>query len=199
MKSALQWIIIVLLLGVYAAAAWDVLHPHVSPQYRAFFMDRISTEYDPPHYDSTPEEGMVFNRTGLPSWVLMTHGLSGREEWGRWSDENVAPTAGLTFARPFDGDLCLDFTARAVPWMAGQSVEVRLGGEERSFHVAGEGLSDYRLQFDHLHGAKELDFVLPPHLPTVRQRVPGSGDPRRVGINISTLRMVAGGCSAPAR
>lgn len=199
MKSAVQWIAIVVLLGVYAAAGWAVLHPHVSPEYRAYFIDHVSIEYHPPHYDSPPEQGMVFSRIGLPNWVLMTHGFSFREDWGRWTDGNLAPTAGLTLAQGLEGDRCVDLTARAVPWIVGQPVEVKLGSEERSFHIAGGGLSDYQLQFNHLSGAKELDFALPPHLPTMKERVPASTDSRRLGIIISTLRLTPGECSAPTR
>lgn len=195
MKSVVQWSAIILLLGVYAAAGWAVLHPHVSPEYRAYFIDRVSSDYGPSPYASTPEEGMVFSRAGLPNWVRMTHGLSMREGWGRWTDSNLSPTAGLTFSRAFDGNVCLDFTARAVPWVVGQGVEARFGGEQRSFRIAAQALSEYRLDFEHLHGANQLDFVLPPHLPTVKEREPTNSDPRRLAINISTLRLVPGECA----
>jgi len=197
MKFAVQWIAIVLLLAVYGAAGWAVLHPRVSPEYRAYFIDHTMTDYM--HYDSTPEQGMTFNRPGLPQWVWSTRGLSVRDDWGRWTDSDLALTAGLTFAHAFDGDVCLDFTARAVPWIVGQDIEVKMGSEQQPFRVSSEGLSEYRLQFEGLHGAKDLDFVLPPHLPPVKERAPQNPDTRRLGINLSLLRLIPGACSTSAK
>jgi len=199
MKTAVKWIAIILLLAVYAGAGWAVLHPHVSPEYRAYFLDRTSTDYGLPRYDSTPEEGIVFSRAGLPGWVLATRGLSVREEGGRWTDDGLTPRAGMTFARGFDGNQCLDFTARAVPWIVGQTVEVKMGAEQRSLRIAGADTSQYRLQFDHLHGADQLDFILPPNLPAVNQREPNNPDPRRLGINFLVLHLVPGECPTPTK
>lgn len=199
MRIFIKWLVIVALLAVYVAALGAVLHPHVSPAYRAFFITRTSTDYDPSHYDATPEHGMTFNHPGVPTWVLTTRGFSVRDDWGRWTDDDLGSIAGLTLNRSFDGELCLDVTARAVPWMVGQSVPVKMGGQEQFLRISNGDLTEYRLQFAHLAGATELDFMLPKHLPAIIERVPNSADARRLGMNISTLKLISGQCSAPRK
>lgn len=199
MRIFIKWIVIVALLAVYVAALAAVLHPHVSPAYRAFYINRTSTDYDPSHYDATPEQGMTFNHPGVPTWVLTTRGLSVRDDWGRWTDEDLGSTAGLTFNRSFDGELCLDVTARAVPWLVGLVVPVKMGGQEQSLQISNSGPTEYQLQFAHLAGATELNFMMPKHLPTIIERVPDSADARRLGLNISTLKLIPGVCSAPRK
>jgi hypothetical protein len=199
MRIFIKWIVIVALLAVYVVALAAVLHPHVSPEYRAFYISRISTDYDPSRYDATPEQGMTFNHPGVPTWVLATQGFSVRDDWGRWTDEGLGSNAGLTFNQSFDGELCLDVTARAVPWMVGQMVPITMGVQEQLLQVSNSGPTEYRLQFAHLAGATELDFMMPKHLPAIIERVPDSADARRLGMNISTLKLIPGQCSAPRK
>ena len=186
---------VVVLLAVYVATLAAILHPHVSSAYRAYFIDRTTKDYDPTHYDSTPEQGMTFQHIGLPQWVDTVYGFGAREDGGRWTDSNLGTTAGLNFNRSFAGELCLDFTAHAVAWMAGQSIRFRMDHQEQSLRIETEAPTDYRLQFTDLQGAHQLQFMLP-KMPTVVERRHGAEDPRRLGINISTLRLIPGKCSA---
>ena len=198
MTTVLRGIIVLALLAVYVAALAAVLHPHISPEYRAYYISRTSTDYNQPHYASTPEGGLVFSREGLPDWVYRTYGFSVREPGGRWTDENLGRTAGLVFNRSFEGSLCLDFTAHAAPWMVGQSIGVSMGSKAANLGVATEAVSDYRVQFMGLRNAEQVEFVLPDRLPSVQERLPDSSDPRRVGIDLVQLRLLPGQCSAPA-
>ena len=49
---------------------------------------------------ATLAEGVDFSRETLPDFLSAVEGLSLREDWGRWSDANVAPSVKLTFAAP---------------------------------------------------------------------------------------------------
>ncbi len=195
MKTLIQIIVIVILLAIYGTVAVAIFHPHVSPAYRAFFITRTSTDYNTSHYNTTPEQGVIFNHAGLPGWVLTTHGLSVRDDWGRWTDANLASTAGLSFNQAFNGELCVDTTFRAVPWLVGEAIMLRMGNQQKPIKIASADPTEYRVQLDELRGADELDFVLPPKLPAVIERAPDIPDPRRLGINISSLRLVPGQCS----
>ena len=199
MKLAAQWIAIIALLAVYAAAAWAALHPHVSPEYRMYFIDRTTTDYYSEHYDSTPEEGMIFSRPGLPQWVRSTHGFSFREAQGRWTDEDLGSIAGLAFNRSFSGDLCVDAAMRAIPWAVGDTITLRMENQEKPIQIRSADLTEYPVQLSALNQATSLDFVLPPKLPPVMERVHGSNDPRRLGINIASLKLTPGECSPPGR
>jgi phosphoglycerol transferase len=50
-------------------------------------------------YMANLEDGIDFSKGGLPSFVKTVSGLSGVEEWGRWSDANLGSAVEITFAR----------------------------------------------------------------------------------------------------
>ena len=197
MKVVIQWTVILALLVIYAATLWAVLHPHVSPEYRAFYIDRTATDYRPSRvYETTPEQGMVFNDPGLPEWVTTTHGLSFRDGGGRAIDESLPGPAGVSFRRSFNGDTCVEVGAYAFPGLAGQNIRLRFGEQEQVMHVPAVGPSVYRLQFRGLRDAKRLDFIVPPGLPPLMERAPASKDARRVAMSLRTLKLAAGNCNA---
>jgi|SRR5271165_24363 len=198
MKLVIQCLVIVLLLAIYAAAFVAVLRPHVTPEYRAFFINRTTVDYNPAHYDSKPEEGMVFSRPGVPQWVSGTHGFSMREELGRWTDEDLGNSAGLTFTREFTGDVCVDASFRAIPWLVGDTITLRMGDQQKQFQVRSADLTDYRLQLSAVQHGTSVDFILPPKLPAVNERVHDSGDPRRLGISVVDLKLIPGECPVPS-
>ena len=197
MKTALQWTAIVVLLAVYAMAGWAVLHPHVSPDYRAYFIDRVTTDYAPQHYASTPEEGMEFRHSGLPSWVAATRGFDEREAGGgRWTDANLHALPGLIFSRGFSGDSCVELKVYTIPWLGGREIAVRFGNQEQAFKASAGGPATYDLQFHDLQAADRLEILLPSDLPPVAERERGSTDTRRLGISVHNLRILPGQCAA---
>lgn len=193
MKVAIQWTVIVVLVAIYASTLWAVLHPHVSAEYRAFYIDRTTSEYKPSHYSATPEQGMDFSRRDLPDWVASTYNLYFWDGGGRWTDNSVGNRVGLRLARPLSGDFCMDFTAYAVPWLEGKTIQIELGNQERSISPRG-GSSEYRVSFIGLQGADKLEFVLPQDLPRLVERDSHSNDPRRLGISLGVLKFFSGEC-----
>jgi len=183
-------------MSIYIGVLFAVLHPHVRPEYKAYYIDHISSDWNPSYYPGTLEQGMNFSRRGLPEWVKSTRGLSIRESWGRWTDEDLGPIAGLKFTQSFSGPLCVDFTARAVPWVVGRTITVEMGNEKHPLRIAAEDLTAYEVQFTNLQQANELNIDLPKSLPRVFEMVPTNGDPRRLALNLSTLRLIPGRCPA---
>jgi hypothetical protein len=196
MKKIAQWISIFALASTYCVVAVAVLHPHVSREYREYFIDRTSTDYNPERYPGTPEEGMLFGRNGLPVWVSSTHGLSIRGDAGRYTQADRSNPAGLTFTQGFNGDVCLDFIASPVRWLVDKKIDVLFGEEVHPVGI-NVGQSEYRLHFK-LHDADRLDFLLPPELPRVIEEKPDNADPRRLGILLYRLRILPGECSSAA-
>lgn len=194
MKTSLLVLVIVVLLFIYSATLLAVLHPQVGVAYKAYFIEHISGQWEPDHYPSTPEQGIVFARDGLPSWVQFTYGLSSRDGWGRWTDENLDSAAGLVFDRNFSGQLCVDFTTRAVPWVVGKPLLVRMGGQTHSLRVDRTDLTRYQVQFTNLPPTDRVELVIPERLPKVVDVTPTNGDTRRVALALNTLRIRSGAC-----
>src|SRR5271157_1794151 len=192
MKAVAQWLIIVVLSGVYLLALFAVLHPSVSRAYRSYFIDRTSSDWSPAHYPGTPEQGMRFSRTGLPEWVDTSSGLSFRDDRGRWTDGDVSRVPGLSFTRKFTGPLCLEFTASAAPSLVGKTFAVQMGNQTKTVKVIPQDFANYQVQFADVGEADRLSFLLPDELPRESEVDRSSGDTRRLGLELTTLRILAG-------
>lgn len=194
MKLVFQWIAITVLVLTYLAALLAVLHPHVSPAYRSYFIDHNSTDWNVVHYAGAPEQGMNFKRDGLPDWVTSTVGLSVRDPMGRWTDRDVARTPGILFARPFQGTVCVDLSVAPAPAMSGKEFGLRMGDKTETLKLTKEGFSEFQIPFTLERGSEKLELFLPDKLPRENEMDHSSTDTRRLGLLISTLRVVSGPC-----
>lgn len=198
MADRIRWGLVVCLAVVYIATLTAVLHPHVSAAYKAFLIDRTSTDLYVSYYPGTPEEGIVFSRPGLPHWVTTTFGLSYREAVGRWTDDNLGNHAGLVFQQPFNGSYCVQFTARPSPRL-GNSFRLRFGAGAQTIEVKSTASSEYRVPFPDVHSADKLEFILPKDLPRASALFPKDLDERRAGLLLAELKILPGACQSAAR
>ena len=196
MKAVAQWLIIAVLASVYLLALYAVLHPNVSRAYRSYFIDRTSSDWNPKHYPGTPDQGMSFSRSGLPEWVDTTYGLSIRDDRGRWTDSDVGGIPGLSFTQKFNGPLCLEFTASPAPALIGKTFAVQMGNQTRTVNVIPQDFADYQVQFAEVGGADSLSFLLLERLPRESEVDRNSGDTRRLGLELSMLKILAGSCDS---
>lgn len=195
MQGSVQRATIVALIGIYLVALFAVLHPHVSSAYKAYFLDHSSSDWNPAHYPGSPEQGMNFGREGLPDWVDSTCGLSYRDPMGRWTDRDQARVPAVSFTRSFSGLVCVDITLTPAPALLGKEFAVRMGEQTQTVRLAKPGLSEFRLPFTLERPANKLEFLLPEKLPHESEFDRNSNDTRRLGMSLSTLRLVPGSCS----
>jgi hypothetical protein len=195
-KYIAQWTVIVVLASIYMLALYAVLHPKVSSAYEVYFIDHIASDWNPSHYPSTPEQGMSFSRGGLPEWVDTTYGLSLREDGGRWTDSNVARTPAISFTRKFQGTLCLEFTASPAPALIGKTFAVQIGNQTKTLKVIPQDFADYQVQVAEVRDADRLSFLLPDKLPRESEVDRSSADTRRLGLWLSTLKILPGTCAS---
>ena len=73
-------IAVVALVALHLTALFALLHPKVSREYRAFYMDRVSSDWHAKHYESTPEQGIDFSTVGWPDFVEYSFGISKVED-----------------------------------------------------------------------------------------------------------------------
>jgi hypothetical protein len=194
MKAIAQWLIITVLTGVYLVAFIAMLHPKVSAAYKSYYIDHNSSEWDPMHYPGTPEQGISFGRAGLPEWVASTFGLSFRDPMGRWTDRNIAKIPAVSFTRAFKGLTCVEFTVAPAPALAGKGIAVRMGDETKTLPDVKPGFVEYRVVFALERGSDKLEFLLPEKLPRESEVDRSSGDTRRLGLALNTLKILPGIC-----
>lgn len=195
MIALVRWILIACLVCLYVFGLYAVIHPRVSEDYKSYYIDHTSPQWDPVHYHSTPEQGIDFGRAGLPDWVDGMFGIAAPEPWGRWTDGSLGHVAGMQFTRTFSGPLCVVFTATATPQI-GRTFQMKFGDESRTVQAMPQPVAHYDVQFDNVKNAARLEFLLPKDLPRENELDRHSGDPRRIGLGLYNLKMLPGQCPA---
>lgn len=127
----------------------------------------------------------------LPIFPLMlaeAHGLSGPEQWGRWTDGD---TLKLDFAEPLPKEFTLSIIATGFGPNVGEAVEVTAGDDdvdERQTFVLGDSPTAHRLEFRLQRPSASVRFKIP--APTSPMELGQGGDPRRLGFRLVELQLI---------
>jgi phosphoglycerol transferase len=140
-------------------------------------------------YQATLEEGVDFRLDGFPVFIAEAQGLSAREPFGRWSDANLAPAVRLVFRDPLPRKFEVAVTAFAFAGNEKRPVVVRVGGVERSFSLDTPHREHTQVLTFELPGDASTLEIVPPKPLAPRALDPKSGDDRRLGIALVTLRI----------
>ncbi len=133
-------------------------------------------------------DSIEFMLPGLPEQVKAITGVSGVEEWGRWSDANLAPAVDIDYVDPLPKRFDLVLRARAYGNNVGEPISVRVGDEER-FVSLGEQDSTVTLRFDNPRGAQKISIT--PPAPTEPKSASGGFTPKKLGIGLVSLKVEA--------
>ena len=135
-------------------------------------------------YHATLSEGMDFTRAGTPDFLKGLDGLSGVENWGRWSDASISPAISLRFAHPLPTRFVLHLRVQGFGPNAGRPVQVTVGNEVQTFTPTWKP-ADYTLQFSIAEG---VDLItIKPAQPTSPYDLGVSGDGRKLGLGLERL------------
>ena len=195
MKKALLILGIIAVLSIELYAAYAVFHPHVSAGYRAYFIDRTTSDWCPRHYAATPEQGIVFGKPCWPEFVDTTVGFSNQEDWGRWTDANMNPSPKILMTRKFSGPLCVEIMAHPSPAEHGKKVVVAFGENTGEMTLADPQFVTYKISFPDAKPADWLEFRFAERVPRDQDISPGSQDPRALGMALASVRILPHTCS----
>ena len=189
----------VLLLVLYVTLLVFVLRPHVTPEYRAYYIDRTSSDWNPVRYPASFEEGIRFTNPGFPEFVQLMYGFSFHEPWGRWTDARRSPVsdrpvAGIVFREPLSGPVCVDVNAR--PAQPNESVTVALGNEEKNVVFSRSEFADYFIEFSLTRPANAIEFRFRGRIRSAHEENPKDQDIRRLGLAIVSLRFFPYKCGS---
>lgn len=194
MRNLFYSILMILLAAIHCAALYALLHPEVSRQYRAYYIDRTSTDWMVTHYKSAPEEGIILSRPGLPDFVDYSYGISVAESFGRWSDTSHGLRAGFKFNQLFQGQVCVSFEAGVTPSMLGRQASLAFGAQATPVSFLKSELQPYAVGFDLQEPASNLEFRLPTRMPPA-----SATDGRQLGIGLARIRILPGRCEDVSR
>jgi hypothetical protein len=194
MRSAFRIFVVLLLLAVELYAVYAVLHPKVTPEYRAYYIDRITKDWRVPHYSATPAEGIVFGRVGWPDFVRFTSGFSFHEDWGRWTDSDMQPSAKIFMNRQFSGPLCIEVNARPSVSQRGKKFDVALGKNIGSITLADPDYTTYQISFADAQPADTIEFRAEDNVPANNEFMHSGTDARRLGVGLVWLKILPSEC-----
>lgn len=192
MKTALGLICVILLVSCYCVLLLFVIHPKVNAEYRAYYIERTSVDWNPPRYSATPEQGINFAASGLPTFVRYLYGFSFREPWGRWTDADHGRTAGIVLKTTLSAPVCVNFRTLPADWQKNKSLIVALDHQEKTVPFVSPDYYDYYVDFPEIKDADTLEFRLSNQFRTYKSQHPW--DPRKLGIAMVYLRFLRGSC-----
>jgi len=133
-------------------------------------------------------DGIDFAKAGYPTFLAEVQGISIREDWGRWTDGNLAPAAKFRFKQPLPKTFTLVLTANAFGPSLGKPVIVRVGTVEKTFvHKDGAAPATYRLAFE-LPGVADSIEIVPPQTKSPQEQNPSSPDKRKLGVGLVRMQ-----------
>lgn len=138
-----------------------------------------------------PAEARVHQFSEAEDDSLHSTGLSGMEDWGRWSEgERVT----LRFAQPLPKELLLRLDVAAYGPNANLDFEVTAGGQTVPLRADGaHGKKELRFSTDGT--AREITIKIPK--PTSPQELGNGGDQRKLGIGLYSLETIDAAAPRP--
>jgi phosphoglycerol transferase len=139
----------------------------------------------PNQYQSTLSEGIDFKREGYPNFIVQVSGVDGREDWGRWTNANLSPSAKFRFKAPLPKKFTLELQAN--PFAGNGVIPISIGSSFQSLALNRPDAT-YTLVFDNPNGS-DLIEITPPHPITPKELNPASTDTRRIGVGLISLKI----------
>lgn len=183
------------LFGAYALLAVAAHHPHVTREYRDYYIDQRTAFWKPKRYEAKLEQGIDLRREGLPMFVRNLNGVSYAERWGRWSDAKAADWVRIEFNRNFIGDVCVEVRARPSSSQVGQQVDLTFGTTTSRFRTSEPAFYSYK-QTMRLPVATNL-LLIKPQSPSPAEWDPSGLRTRRLGLAIENIRVRPTDCMRP--
>lgn len=151
-----------------------------------FFQTDMSGEYIARrlagHYDAAPEEGIDFKRHGMPAFIVDCAGVSYCEDFGRWTDDDVAM---FRFAQPLPARFDLVLTGFVLAPNAKRDITVRAGSFKAAFRMTYPPAATVSIPIKN-DGRSDTIFIDIPN-PAAGSTIPA--DPRRVGLALVRLQI----------
>ena len=164
-----------LLLSFYCYVLWLSHNLNVSERYRAYYIERTLSDWK--EYSSNDDAGFILK--GFPK-LKEIHGLSRKEEWGRWSDAGVLPSVRFVFAEDLPDIFTLELEAIAFAPNIDKPLTIRIGSKTRTVSIP-DGSFTVSVNVN-LEGEKcdTIEFI--PPAPTSPKELRLSNDGRKLGI-----------------
>lgn len=139
-----------------------------------------------PAYHATLEEGIDFKKPGYPDFITEVTGVSGREDWGRWTD---GATATFKFKDPLPKKFTLLVEAGAIGDNLGKPIKFRVGSVEKEAVFKGDPFGNSRVATLHFNSAEPGNTLVV----TIPAPMTIQTDSRKLGVGLITIKIDTSG------
>jgi phosphoglycerol transferase len=140
-----------------------------------------------PRSDASMSDGINFSSVRLPNFVSGLKGLSSIELFGRWSDARLSRDVEIDLNKPLPDRFTLEIVAVPYGPNAGKQLALEFGSVRKEIPMP-DGEFDIRVPID-MNGVQATTIKLIPPFPTSPNDLGSSGDPRKIGIGLKTLKI----------
>jgi phosphoglycerol transferase len=194
MPKSVTFSAIAILALAYLLLGFLAFNPKVDDDYRAYYIEKTTSDWKPASYSARVTDGIDFSKPGMPEFIASISGLSHQESWGRWTDASLLHAARIVYKQPLTGRVCISIDASSARKQVGKVVEIRIGDQKVRFIPRTE--TPDRYQF-------ETNLLTKTNVVEVEPRSPGlpsgwdinNSDKRRIGIGLRRLVIAPGECS----
>ncbi|MFA6190988.1 MAG: phosphatidylglycerol--membrane-oligosaccharide glycerophosphotransferase [Sulfurimonas sp.] len=142
-------------------------------------------------YSAKLEDGMMFKKSGYPSFLDNIEGVSYPDKLGRWTDAEMNPSAIFTFAKPLPIKFKLELVCGAYGENVGGVVKVKVGNQLKEFIPNHKSPRKYTLSFDNIDSVANSNTIeiIPPKPFILAEELEG-GDDRQLGLHLVSLKVI---------
>lgn len=134
-----------------------------------------------------PGASFLFNLPGAPDNIKKFSGISRPEEWGRWSNANLAPEVTIEYQQPLPPRFALKITAKAFGANIDKPIGVKVGDEQQNIILSSQ-LSEVIVEMDNPQDSNLLTIIPPVPELSNEGNILGHA-PRKLGIGIQNIEI----------
>lgn len=138
-----------------------------------------------PIYKANLEDGFDFSREGNPQFIKKISGLAGREDWGRWSEQNVV-TIDLSSPLP-PKKYTLEIQAKGFGPNTDSDTQVIVGSVVSKIRLS-ESANTFSIPIEIKTPIYRIEIV-PPKPSSPHDLYPSNTDSRKLGVGLKSLRI----------
>ena len=135
-------------------------------------------------YFASLDEGFVFSRPGSPDFIKKMIGLAGREDWGRWSDQDVVL---LQFDHPLPQSFILELQAKGFGPNIGKATKIVIGKDTHFIELTSD-TETFTVPIDVADSNSQIQ-IIPPAPTSPHALNPGNPDTRNLGIGLVSIKL----------
>ena len=130
------------------------------------------------------DEGFVFSRPGSPEFIKKMIGMAGREDWGRWSDQD---TVILQFSQPLPKSFILELQAKGFGPNIGKATKIVIGKDIQTIELTSDAQT-FSVPIETVESISQIQ-IIPPAPTSPNSLNPANPDTRNLGIGLVSIKL----------